>query len=206
MCLKLSTWVCVHWSMSMVKKMLHLLLSPFGRVSVPMSLFHFIQQIVVQKYGSFAQQYEPLSLLFMQSSNLLQHLPFKIAFYFHLLSNPPLCSWLPWCLIALFHNSCFLWCKWASHTGKASCWAPALAIHRSLGETRGPWAAFPALYLEVRDFPILSASQLEMLLYPHVERHQREPTQTGLFCWKFGTGSLRPEDNLTSWCVNKMHL
>lgn len=137
MCLKLSTWVCVHWSMSMVKKMLHLLLSPFGRFSVPMSLFHFIQQIVVQKYGSFAQQYEPLSLLFMQSSNLLQHLPFKIAFYFHLLSNPPLCSWLPWCPIALFHNSCFLWCKWASHTGKASCWAPALAIHRSLGETRG---------------------------------------------------------------------
>lgn len=136
MCLKLRTWVRVHWSMSMVKKMLHLLLSPFGRVSVPMSFFHFIQQTVVQKRGSFAQQHEPLSLLFIQSSSLLQHLPFRIAFYFHLLSNPPLCSWLPWCLIALFHNSCFLWCKRVSHTWKVSCWVPPLAIHRSLEDTR----------------------------------------------------------------------
>lgn len=52
------------WSCSLVKKILHLFLHLFGKVSVPAGLSHSTQCVVVQKRGSFAQQQEPLSAIY----------------------------------------------------------------------------------------------------------------------------------------------
>lgn len=92
-------------SCSLEKKIIHFSFTPFGKVSTPDSSPQSTQQVVGYKSGSFSQWCELLSLLFMQSSDLIKSFAtpiFKIIFCFHLVSRPPLCSQLPhFCLASI---------------------------------------------------------------------------------------------------------
>ena len=153
--------------------------------------------------------------------SLLQHLPFKITFYFHLVSRPPLCSQLPW---RVFHNPCF--CQKGKTRGEgfqlgtepAHPHEPGWRSRWPLNSQKSPQAAAQALeqgpcWRTTCIFPVhlckpawgLATSQRWRASSGASLEHSREEV-SDLFCQEFGTVSFKPEDFPTSQHINKLHL
>lgn len=126
-------------SYSRGKRILHLSLPCFGKVSTldspprihstlwDRNLAHFLGNV-----SSSHCSLHSLPILF----SLLQHLSFEIAFYFHLLNRPPLCSQSSWHISQLLLLP--MW-KGKSQQGEFASKGLSLTTHMSWAEG-GEWS------------------------------------------------------------------
>lgn len=117
--------------------------------------------------------------------SLLQHLSFKMAFYFHLVSRPPLCSQSPWHVSQLLPLPTQKGeSQWGRFSARDWAWPPTWDGMKHGGS---PWTARSLPRQQLRgwsighaggqpaSFPYICASRLEALLHPNVGGHPVEP-------------------------------